>query len=234
MAQVDYTLASTMLIAIMTADKGSTFALSVTDKKQSLGMIKEAILEGDADVVSAYLDNIYCPDREDFLALSADLQSGDELPDWVGKPDFMGAPNQESRHGDRVEVKINSADSIYVPSTRAPSVEQILKWRRNLNNIYGTTAHDALNSPLGGRHYIKNKRIYFTGHRAKIWLPQFSIDRATPKCQANARHTSLVVSRGVIKAHKEGYVSDGLFTRHLEISEKQLERIRTSRGGEQQ
>lgn len=216
MGQVNYNAALELLIAELNAGGASAWTTSVSDPKTSSGMLGECLVVGDSDVVAAYLDNTNNSFRTPFEQASADLNHGDKLPAHAGVPG-------------RVEIKINSADSVYVPSEPAPSTRKILDWRRNLNGIYGTLAHNAANSPLGGRHRLEDGHLYFTGAFARVWLPQFSIDRVTPKCQADESHTGIVVSRAVVYAHKEGYASDWLFAKHNDKSEKALAGIRSGR-----
>jgi hypothetical protein len=200
--QVNYDNALMLLIGELNAGGAAAWVNVVADKKQSDGMLKECLLLGDNDVVGCYLDNPFSVYGEPFLFLSDELDSGDAIPAHTGAL------------RDLVFVKIAPEDADFVRSTRAHSRDSIRRWRRNLNNTYGPVAHDALNSPLGARHWMGDGFIEFTGTKAKIKLPQFTIDRQTPKCQADARHTGLVVSRGIFYAHKEGYVSDWLFDKH--------------------
>lgn len=203
MGVVNLDKALRMLIHELNADPASAFVNTVTeDGKQGDAALKECLLLADADVCGLYLDNPLSSYGEPFLALSAELDHGDAVP----------------AHGgalrDIVFVKIAAADTEFVKSTPADSVEEIRRWRRNLNNVYSDVAHDAANSPLGARHKLEGGHVYFTGSKAKIKLPQFSIDRATPACKADERHSGLVVSRAINYAHKEGYASDWLFAKH--------------------
>lgn len=213
MGVVNYTEVTKMVIGIINADSASGFATTVTDAKRSTGEIKEAILEADADVVLAYLDNLRHPYRAQFTDVSTDLAHGDEIPVHIGK------------HG-KVVIKINSADSFYEPGVLAPSVEMIRQLRVNRNNRYGTLAHNALLSPIGGRYRIEDNKLYFTGSAAKIVVPTFAIDRATPACQAHEAHTSLVVSGAVAKLYKEGVVTVELHELHRRIASEGLAQIR--------
>lgn len=198
MPQVDYTEGLKLLVGELNAGGSDAWTTAVADKKQSGGMLKECLLLGDADAVGLYLDNPLSDYGEPFLVLS------DELDHGVAVPAHTGVVREI------VFVKVGADDS-FVRSTRAPSRQQIERWRRNHNQIYGAASHDTSGSPLGGFHRLEDGFVYFTGSKAKLKLPQFEIDRATPKCQADARHTSYVVARAVMHAHKEGYVSDWLF-----------------------
>lgn len=214
MGVVDFQLAEILLIGIINADKDNSFTIPATlDKKQGEGFLEEWVLLGDADVVRAYLDTISNSHRGGFLQDSDELDYGQHIGDHVGVPG-------------KVEIKI-AADGDFEESTEAHSKDQIKRWRTNPNNVYGEKAHNVAGSLIGARHRLEDNFIFFTGSKAKVKLPQFVISHSPAACQASEEHTMLVVSRAVIYAHKEGYVSDWLFREHLAMSEKGLAEIRS-------
>lgn len=204
MAVVSYNEANAMLIAIINADAQRRFLSGTIDsKKASPSQIKEALLLSDSQVVMADIDNPY---HYRNLVASNELDHGAEIPGAVPRVVI-------------VMIKVAAADTEFVPGIRGKwGWDQIERWRRNHNAVYGPYAHDAANSPLGAKICLKGNRLGFTGTKAVVMrAPAFVIDRATPACQADQSQTPIVVSGGVFYLHQEGMVSDMLFQEHAKI-----------------
>lgn len=213
MGVVSYAQVNKMLIAIVNLDAARAFAVDTfSSKKASAGQVREAIVVADSQVVLADIDNPY---HYRNLVASADLNHGDSIPGGVTRPVV-------------ILVKVAAADAIYKPGIRGPwGADQIERWRRNHNNIYGPYAHDVANSPLGAKVALKGNKIFFTGSKARTMrAPEFVIDRATPACQADESQTMLVLSGSVFLLYQEGFVSDLLFKAHEEVWLKGMESLR--------
>jgi hypothetical protein len=189
-----------MLIGVINADRTASGTVLLDDGKQTLVALKQCVRLAAADVVGLYLRNDKSPYREPLLAESAEIVHGAAFV-------CQGQP------GDKVFVQVAAAGD-FVRSTRAPSREEIVRWRRNVGSVYSDVAHNVANSPLSPFHWVENKRLYYTGNSAKIWLPAFTYDPTSDALKADEVHTGLVVSRSVFYAHKEGYASDWLFAKH--------------------
>jgi hypothetical protein len=205
MGLVDFNSANAMLIGIVNLDTQHRFQSGVIDTQTvAVGKIKEALLLADSQVVLADIDNPY---HYRDLQPSGDMDHGDHVPGGVMRPGL---------------VLIKIAPAVYVAGIRGKGItsDQIERWRRNHNNVYGPYAHNDPNSPLGAKYTFKGDKIYFTGSKARIMRPPpFVIDRATPSCQADEIYTALNVSGGVFYLHEEGMVSDALFNEHKGIWE---------------
>lgn len=204
MGAVNYSAANAMLIAIVNADSQRRFVAGTIDsKKASPGQIKEALLLADSQVVMADADNPYHYRNQE---LSAALDHGDAIPGGVMRPCT-------------VVIKVSDDSDFLVDGIRGKwGSDQIERWRRNHNNVYGPYEHDAAFSPLAGKVVFKGNKILFTGSKAFIRrAPEFVIDRDTPACQADESQTPLVVSGGVFYLHQDGVVSDTLYQEHAKV-----------------
>lgn len=204
MGVVSYSKVNAMLIAIVNIDSQRRFTAGTIDsKKASPDQIKESVLISDSRVVIADADNPY---HYRNLLPQAELDHGDSIPGGVMRPCT-------------VLIKVNSADVRYINGIRGPwGADQIERWRRNHNNLYGPYAHNDVNSPLAGKICFKGNKLLFTGYKGRIMrAPEFVIDRTTPACQADESQTALVLSGGVFYLYQEGMVSDALFAKHEQI-----------------
>src|SRR6185295_16876406 len=99
--------------------------------------IRDLIVVKDAAVRAAICASETNPHRVRYLAYSDELSDGDQIPDHYGPI------------GD-VVIKKYSAASAFEEALEADSLEQILQWRENVNNVFGSIAHNAADSPLSG------------------------------------------------------------------------------------
>lgn len=212
MADVSYDKVNAMTIAAVNLDSQRRFLPGTIDSGMaSVDQVKEAILLADSQVVLADVDNPY---HYRDLQASADLDHGDSIPGGVMRPCT-------------ILVKIAPADAIYIAGVRgAWGTDQIERWRRNHNNIYGPLAHNVANSPLGAKIALKGNKLFFTGSKARIMrAPEFVIQRDPPACQSDEAYTQLVFSGSVFNLYQEGFVSDALFGRHQTVWEKGIEKL---------
>lgn len=212
MGDVSYDKVNAMTIAAVNLDSQRGFLPGTIDSGMaSVDQIKEAVLLADSQVVLADVDNPY---HFRDLQASADLDHGDSIPGGVMRPcTFL--------------IKVATADAVYIPAVRGNwGTDQIERWRRNHNNIYGALAHNAANSPLGGKLALKGNKAFFTGSKLRLMrAPEFVIQRAPPACQADEIYTQLVFSGSVFNLYQEGFVSDSLFLQHKSVWEKGIEKL---------
>jgi len=150
--------------AALNALQSSTYTAAtptINDRRRVEGMIRDAIVAKDAAVRAAICLTEKSPHRVRYLDYSAELQSGDEIPDHYGPI------------GEVVIQKISAG--AFEPAVEAETVEQINEWRENVGSVFGLVAHDAANSPLSGWFKQVGTRLRFTGYRAKIEIASFDV-----------------------------------------------------------
>lgn len=163
----------------LNALQASTYAElapTLNDRRRPLeSMIRDLIVAKDAAVRAAICASETSPHRVRYLDYSAELSDGDQIPDHYG-------PIGE------VVIKKHPAASAFEAAIEVDDLKQILDWRENVNNVFGSIAHDAEDSPLSGyfttvpkaialpqatrRHGV---RVRFTGYRLKMEIATFDI-----------------------------------------------------------
>lgn len=180
-------------VAALNAATAGTWTATLADARRSTGEIRHAIVEADAGVVLAILFTPGHPLRSGYMAASASLNHGDEIPDSVGT------------YG-QVEVDI-AGTSAWVTGTPA-DLDDIKLMRRNPNSMFGSLAHNTAGSPIGGYYTIRDQRVFFTGTNARVWVGAFTPNYASPACAAPEQYTQAIRAGAVARLKKEGDMSD--------------------------
>ena len=162
MATSDLTKITGRVLWLLGSHNGS-FNDTVADDRFIAEEIKRAIVETEAEIVRDLCES-YHPMRLPFLALSADLENGDGVPEHIGQIEAVW-----------ILPTSTSNDPILAEST---SRSNILAWRENHNNVFDAADHDQAGSSLTGYFNITNDTITFTGYRAQVnictYIPNYS------------------------------------------------------------
>jgi hypothetical protein len=187
------------LIGLHNAAAPGTWSTSVPsgatgDKRRNDTELDNSILSSDNKVcyrIASLEGHGY---RSLFMLDSADLTNGQVLPDHIGP---VG----------QVRIKYATADSDYKPGKHDEqlTVGDIIRWRANLESLYGTSAHSVADSPLAGFYIILGSEIYFTGHVARAQLANVI---RTSSCQAPEAFEDLVLADAYLMSKKEGDSTD--------------------------
>jgi hypothetical protein len=135
---------------------GGAFDNSVSDDRFIQEEIIRAAVETEAEIVRALCEGNQ-PARIPFMAWSASLNNGDNLPVHIGEVEA-------------VEITTGSGTVIGEATTR----DNIKAWRLNHNSRYGSLAHTAAGAITAGYFNITNQTIVFTGVSAKVKICTFT------------------------------------------------------------
>jgi hypothetical protein len=193
MAVTDLTTCQKMVMAL-TNSGPDDFSWSVNVGDERFGatgaasdQAKEAIFESDEAVVLAILETEGHWARPDFTADSSALAYLDEIPTHIGST------------GD-VKIVVSNG-GVTVPG-RPATVEEIFEWRTNLNNAFGSLAHNAVGNAIAGYYSIKDNIAHFTGYTLTLKLATFT---RTAACQSpNIYQNAVVVGALATLFPKEG------------------------------
>lgn len=167
---------------------GAAFDTTVSDDRFILEEIQRAIIETEAEVVRALCES-YHPMRSTFLAWSADLNSGSQMPAHIGQVEA-------------VQIKPYGGSTYAIAEETSRS--NIRLWRTNTNNIFDPIAHDQNGSNLAGYFNITNETITFTGSVAQVKVCSYSPDYATPALQVDNQFNNLLVAGTIPRLNKLG------------------------------
>jgi len=180
------------LIAAVNAAPAATWATTISstnDNRRNDTELDNIILAEDARICSAIAKKRGHGYRSLFLALSASITHGSELPDSLGTPEY-------------ILIKHATGDTEYRPGLHDPSlsVGDINRWRANVDSRYGA-AHDATGSVLSGYFRLISRQLFYTGSDAKAQIANFT---RTGACQAPETLEAMLLGLSLGSALKEG------------------------------
>lgn len=187
----------------------------LTDDRRNLLELNEGAFESDEDFYVAIAETLGHWARQDLMALSGSIANAGEIP-HIGE---LG----------EVLIQVGAAEP-YLPGKPA-EYEEITRLRANTGvaplNVYGSLAHDAVGSQIGGyfRASEDGDYLYYTGSDAKVKrIPSYT--RGTD-LQSPAIFTGPIASRLVARLMaKEGSRSPEMAQIHAAYSQACIDAIR--------
>jgi len=201
MAAADYIVVAKQVISLLNAQAVTTAyptsATDIGDDRRNADEIKEAVVESDLEARLAICEtpgngfrNLFIDSASPVLLLNVP-QAG-RLPERVGPVS-------------RVEIKVNAADTVWIAGEQCP-LNEVQEMIAN-PDAYQNTAHDAINSPLGGYYYIDEMSdfITWTGNAVRVYVATLgTIDRTTPLLRTPDAYSPFLVARSLARLYKHG------------------------------
>lgn len=213
--QVTLANAAVVTVAGATVSYGGRLA----DDRRNLLELREGAFESDEDFYLPVAETVGHWARPDIVTLSASIVNGAEVPEHIGD---IG----------EVLIQVGAAQP-YLPGKPA-EFEEIARLRANTGaaplNVYGSQAHDAVGSQIGGYFRVSEDGTYvnYTGSDCKIPLvPAYS---RGSDLKSNLIFTGPIASRLVARLMaKEGSRSPEMAQIHAAYSQGCIDAIRANK-----
>lgn len=190
--------------------RGSAFDDIVNDDRFIQEEIRRALIETESEVVRT-LCEAYHPMRNTFLAWSADLANGAQIPAHYGQVEA-------------VQIKPYAAAGSYVLG-EATSRDNIRAWRTNTALVFDALAHDVNGSALSGYYNITNQTLTFTGNVAQVKICTYTPNYATPALQIDDSLDTVIVAGTIVRLNKLG-VPQALIMTYGSLYTNQIQMLR--------
>jgi hypothetical protein len=203
----DLTKVTARVLWIIGAQSAS-FNDVVSDDRFVQEEVKRAVVEAEEEVARIICE-ISHPQRVTFLTSSSVAHSS-VIPQHIGPIE-------------RVVITRWTGDSGV--DGEKTSRDNILRWRQNLNNIFGTLAHNATNSPLAGYYNITDDVLYFTGQSAVVHYCNYTPNFTSLQIDASFEH--MLVPGAVVRLNKIG-VPQELISSYGALYSQALQLLKTN------
>lgn len=204
MPAADFDVVVKQVLSLLNAQEITTaYPTSATDigtSKRNDGEIKEAIIESEIEARFAICETPGNGFRSTFTDHSG------VLAPLVGNPQTAKLPERIGPVS-RVEIRFNSADTLWVPGEQAPLNEIQEMIQGSGGTVFQSVSHDAANSLLGGYYYIDEMAdiITWTGNAVRVWVATIgSIDHTAPVMRTPDAYTPFLVARSIARLYKHG------------------------------
>lgn len=207
MAAADYSTIAKQVLSLLNAQAvTSAYPTSVTDigtTKRNSGELKEAIVESDLEARWAICETPGNGFRNSFITVSAALTPLSGNTQTAKLPERIGPVS-------RVEIKIASADTLWVAGEQCP-LSEVQEMITNPDSVFQNTAHNVANSGIGGFYFIDEMAdlITWTGDSVRVYAASIgTVDRSTPTLLTPDAYSSFLVARSIARLFKHGDVME--------------------------